>query len=235
MSYASLFTFLGLIAVVSPLLLTVILGVSSLINWKLAEETISKLVFMSIVSGLIAATLVLILMLTTGTRHVAIVVGDWVAIPHLYHFSIKFVFDRLSVPFAILSYVLSGTIAAFATKYMHREGGFNRFFVFTPCLCSVWRSPHLPEPSRPCSQAGSSSDCHRHSWWRFFTSDPPARNGLWVWIIYRVSDASLLLASVVIHHLSGEGDFDTFWEQAYGPMRSRSQRRDRHWWSGYYW
>ncbi len=34
------------------------------------------------------------------------------------------------------------------------------------------------------------------------------RNGLWVWIVYRVSDAALLLAAVVMHHLTGEGDFD---------------------------
>src|SRR5581483_878676 len=33
-------------------------------------------------------------------------------------------------------------------------------------------------------------------------------NGLWVWIIYRVSDASLLLAAVLVHHVRGEGDFD---------------------------
>ena len=45
------------------------------------------------------------------------------SIPHHYHFSVKFVFDRLSVPFAILSFVLSGTIGAFASRYMHRERG----------------------------------------------------------------------------------------------------------------
>ena len=71
----------------------------------------------------------LVAMLVQGTRHVAIDLGDWVVIPHHYHFSVKFVFDRLSVPFAILSFVLSGTIGAFASKYMHRERGFNRFFV----------------------------------------------------------------------------------------------------------
>src|SRR5207245_1938483 len=43
----------------------------------------------------------------------------------------------------------------------------------------------------------------------FFQDRPaPARNGLWVWTVYRVSDAALLLAAVVMHHLSGEGDFD---------------------------
>ena len=43
----------------------------------------------------------------------------------------------------------------------------------------------------------------------FFQERPaPARNGLWVWVVYRVSDAALLLAAVVMHHLRGEGDFD---------------------------
>src|SRR5207253_8276918 len=62
------------------------------------------------------------------TRHVPVVLGDWVIIPQ-YHFEIKFLFDRLSVPFAILSFVLCGTIGAFASRYMHREPGFNRFYV----------------------------------------------------------------------------------------------------------
>src|SRR5260370_298952 len=43
----------------------------------------------------------------------------------------------------------------------------------------------------------------------FFQERPePARSGLWVWVVYRVSDAGLLLASVVMHHLRGGGDFD---------------------------
>src|SRR5438046_1322965 len=36
----------------------------------------------------------------------------------------------------------------------------------------------------------------------------PVRNGLRVWAVYRVSDAALLLAAVVLHRLTGEGDFD---------------------------
>src|SRR5262249_6059251 len=43
----------------------------------------------------------------------------------------------------------------------------------------------------------------------FFHERPaPVGNGLRVWIVYRVSDAALLIAAVVMHHLSGEGDFD---------------------------
>ena len=36
-----------------------------------------------------------------------------------FHFLLKFVFDRLSVPFAIMSFVLCGVIGAFAFRYLH--------------------------------------------------------------------------------------------------------------------
>src|SRR5438270_4097729 len=42
----------------------------------------------------------------------------------------------------------------------------------------------------------------------FYQERPaPVRNGLRVWVVYRISDAALLLAAVVMHHLKGEGDF----------------------------
>ncbi len=45
----------------------------------------------------------------------------------------------------------------------------------------------------------------------------PVRNGLRVWTVYRISDAALLLAAVVLHHLKGQGDFDKFLGNASWP------------------
>jgi NADH-quinone oxidoreductase subunit L len=209
MTFEPLLKLVGMIAVVSPLLLTAVLGVSSLVGWKIAEKTSSNLVFATNLSGLLAATIVLIAMLVTGTRHVAIDVGTWVAIPHLYHFSIKFVFDRLSVPFAILSLVLSGTIGAFASKYLHREPGYNRFFVLYSLFVLGMVVTSLAGTIETLFAGWELVGLSSALLVAFYQERPaPARNGLWVWIIYRVSDASLLLASVVMHHLRGEGDFD---------------------------
>jgi NAD(P)H-quinone oxidoreductase subunit 5 len=127
--YQHLSVVLGVVVVACPLVLTMVLGVTSLLDRKLAETTSARLVYAAILPGLLAAVAVLAIMLIVGTRHVAIGPWDWVLIPRFYHFSVKFVFDRLSVPFVILSYVLSGTIGAFDTQYMHRERGYNRFFV----------------------------------------------------------------------------------------------------------
>src|SRR5205807_119915 len=82
----------------------------------------------AVIVGLLAAVAILATMLATGERHVLLDLGRWVEVPH-YQFSVTFVFDRLSVPLAILTFVLCGTIGAFASRYLHREPGFNRFFV----------------------------------------------------------------------------------------------------------
>src|SRR4029077_1117031 len=81
---------------------------------------------------LLCAVVVLVSMLISGDRNVQVEVGDWVVVHDAqvpFHFHLKFVFDRLSVPFVILSFVLIGTIGAFANQYLHREPGYGRFFV----------------------------------------------------------------------------------------------------------
>jgi NAD(P)H-quinone oxidoreductase subunit 5 len=187
----------------------VILGISSLLDWKLAEETTSKLVYAATVTGLLGAVAILAGMLVQGTRHIPIDLGDWVVIPHHYHFSVKFVFDRLSIPFAILSFVLSGTIGAFASKYMHREPGFNRFFVLYAMFMLGMVLTSLAGTIETLFTGWELVGLSSALLVAFFQERPaPARNGLWVWTIYRVSDAALLLAAVAMHHLSGEGDFD---------------------------
>jgi NAD(P)H-quinone oxidoreductase subunit 5 len=209
LDYQQVLLLLGLVVVVSPLLMTVILGLSSLLDWKLAEETTTKIVQVAVASGLLSAVAVLGSMLVLDTRHVAIDLGDWVVIPGHYHFSVKFVFDRLSVPFAILSFVLSGTIGAFASKYMHRERGFDRFFVLYAIFVLGMVITSLAGTIETLFTGWELVGLSSALLVAFFQERPaPARNGLWVWCVYRFSDAALLLAAVAMHHLSGEGDFD---------------------------
>jgi NAD(P)H-quinone oxidoreductase subunit 5 len=205
----TLLTLLGLIVIAAPLVLTVLLGVTSLLDRQLDEETTANAVQAAIVSGLLASVAVLVSMLATGTRHVAIEMGEWVVVPHSFHFSVKFVFDRLSVPLAILSFTLSGTIGAFAVRYMHRERGYNRFFVFYALFVLGMVVASLAGTIETLFAGWELVGLSSALLVAFFQERPaPARNGLWVWTVYRVSDAALLLAAVAMHHLRGEGDFD---------------------------
>lgn len=202
---------LGLVVVVSPFLLTCLLGVSSLVSRKLSEEATTRFGHFTIACGLSAAISILVLMLAFDRRHVPLPVGDWVVIPghDHYHFSVKFVFDRLSVPFAILSYVLSGTIGAFASKYIHREPGFNRFFVLYAIFLLGMIVTSLAGTIETLFTGWELVGLSSALLVAFYQERPaPPRNALWIWGIYRISDAALLLAAVVMHHLNGEGDFD---------------------------
>lgn len=204
---------LGAIVVCAPLALVALLGTASLLDRPLRESTINRAILAAVLSGLLAAAAILALMLIGGTRHVVIDAGEWVRLPH-FHFSVKFVFDRLSVPFAILSFVLSGTIAAFATRYMHRESGYNRFFVLYALFVLGMVATSLADTIETLFAGWELVGLSSALLVAFYQERPaPARNGLWVWTIYRISDAALLLAAVVLHQAAGSGDFD----QLFGP------------------
>jgi NAD(P)H-quinone oxidoreductase subunit 5 len=208
--HATLIMILGLIALAAPVVLLCALGVSSLLDRRLGEAETSRVCQAAIVVGLLASVTVLALMLLHGTRHEAIELGEWVVIPH-YHFSVKLVFDRLSVPFAILSFLLCGTIAAFATRYMHRERGYNRFFVLYALFVVGMVLTSLAGTIETLFTGWELVGLSSALLVAYFQERPaPVRNGLRVWVVYRVSDAALLLAAIVLHHLRGEGDFDKF-------------------------
>jgi NADH-quinone oxidoreductase subunit L len=128
--------------------------------------------------------------------------------PH-YHFSIKFMFDRLSVPFVILTFILCGTIGAFATRYMHREPGFNRFFVLYAMFLLGMIVTSLAGTIETLFAGWELVGLSSALLVAFFQErSAPVRNGLRVWSVYRFSDAALLIAALTMHHLTGEGDFD---------------------------
>ncbi|MES2788875.1 MAG: proton-conducting transporter membrane subunit [Planctomycetota bacterium] len=211
LSYDLIFHLLGLCVVGAPAVLFATLGLSTLLRQRpLTERTISRCSQTAIVIGLIASVAILGMMLGLGRRHVPINLGTWVHIPD-YHFVVKFEFDRLSVPFAILTFVLCGTIGAFASRYMHREPGYNRFFVlyslFLLGMIVTSLSGTIETLFSGWEMVGLSSALLV----AFFHERPaPVRNGLRVWVVYRFSDAALLIASVVLHHLVSGGDFDKF-------------------------
>jgi NAD(P)H-quinone oxidoreductase subunit 5 len=205
-------TGLGLIVLLAPTLLLAVLGAGSLLERPLTERATGRCLRLTTATGLLAGLGVLAVMLFEGTRHVSVLSVEWIGVPH-YHFLVKFVFDRLSVPLVILTFLLCGTLGSFATRYMHREPGYNRFFTLLAvfilgmvltCLAGTVETLFLGWELVGLSSALLVA---------FFHERPaPVRNGLHVWVVYRVSDAALLLAAVVMHHMFGEGD----WERLLG-------------------
>lgn len=229
----AVFKQLGLMVVGAPIGLFSFLGLASLLRTRpLSELAIARCVELAIVTGLISSIAMLGLMLVWDDTQIPIEMGSWVFLeqPHEttgehgaaasedheaednhYHFVFKFEFDRLSIPFVILTYVLCGTIGAFANRYMHREAGFNRFFLLLSLFVVGMVTTSLAGTIETLFTGWELVGLSSALLVAFFHERPaPAANGLRVWIIYRISDAALLMASVALHHMQGEGDFDKF-------------------------
>jgi NAD(P)H-quinone oxidoreductase subunit 5 len=204
------FYLLAIVVLASPAALFAAVGLSSLLRRPLTERTTNRLTYASTVAGLVASIAVLVLMLFDGTRNVSIELGNWVVIPaQHFHFHLKFVFDRLSVPFVILSFTLCGVVAAFASRYLHREAGFARFQV---CYAMFLLGMVV-------SSLAGTIEVLFFGWELvglssallvayFHDRTAPVRNGIRVWSVYRMADAAFLMAAVAMHHMTGAGDFD---------------------------
>lgn len=204
------FQFLGIAVVVSPALLVALLGLPPLVGRPLSEQTTNRYIYASTVIGLLSAIAILAMMLALDTRHVPIDLGNWVVIPQQhFHFHLKLVFDRLSVPFAILTFLLCGTIGAFTSRYLHREPGYTRFYVcysfFSLGMIISSLAGTIEMLFLGWELVGLSSAILVAF---FHDRVAPVANGIRVWSVYRLADAAFLIAAVVMHHCTGAGDFD---------------------------
>jgi NADH-quinone oxidoreductase subunit L len=206
------FQCLGIAAVASPFLLLTVLGLCGLLSIQLSERSIARLTQASVTFGLLASLGILAMMLVIGTRYVPIELGNWVSIPEQhFHFRLKFIFDRLSVPIVILSFVLCGTVGAFTSRYLHREPGYGRFFLLYALFLTGMTVSALAGTIETLffgwEMVGLSSALLVAY---FHERDSPVRNGQRVWSIYRLADAAFLIAALTMHHLTGAGDFGAF-------------------------
>lgn len=206
----AIFEILGICVVVGPAILLAVFALTSLAGWPLTESSLAGGTRTTVITGLLASVCILMLMLTFGRYEVPLEMGNLVVIKDQhFHFHLKFVFDRLSVPFVILTYVLCGTVGAFTSRYLHREPGYFRFFLcyalfllgmVVSTLAGTIETLFLGWELVGLSSALLVAFFHERR--------NPVRNGLRVWIVYRIADAAFLLAALVLHHLTGGGDFD---------------------------
>jgi NAD(P)H-quinone oxidoreductase subunit 5 len=209
MSVELLLSVLGSAVIAMPAVLLAVIGLTMLLSRPLSEVALARWTASCVVGGLLSALAVLITMLLRDSRYVPLEYGDWVVIPSEdFHFHLKFVYDRLSVPLAVLTFVLVGTIGVFANRYLHRELGYSRFFLFyalfllgmvVASLAGTIETLFLGWELVGLSSALLVAFFHERA--------APVHNGQRVWSIYRISDAAFLLGAVAMHHASGAGDF----------------------------
>ena len=200
----------GLTVVLAPTILVLLTGLSLLLGIKLSERDLGRLTQLLVSTATLAAVILLITMLSTGQVQYKLELGRWVDLPiEHFHFTFKLLFDRLSIPFVILSLMLCGVIGAFASRYLHRDEGYARFFllyvVFMLGMVLSSVAGTIETMFLGWELVGLSSALLV----AFFQNRVnPVANGLRVWTIYRFADGAFLLAALVLHHLTGGGELD---------------------------
>lgn len=198
---------LAICIVGTPLALLVLLSFFLLIDRPFAESTTDLFVSSTIFIGLLGAGGMIVVMAWHGTWSLNLELTRLIVLDD-YHLSVKLLFDSLSLPFVLLTFVLGGVIARFARRYMHREPGYDRFFtlyaLFIAGMALTALAGNIETLFAGWELVGLSSAFLVAF---FHERQMPARNGLHVWAVYRVSDAAFLIAAVVMHHMVAAGDF----------------------------
>lgn len=209
MNISELIQAFGFITVLCPCALLLLLGVSLLVGRPLSELIVGRWLKALVGLSLISALAVLGIMLATGSRRELVDLGNMVEIHDVhFHFHIKFVFDRLSVPMAILSLILCGTVGSFGLSYLHRDAGFQRFFLSFAMFLVGMTFASLASTIETLFLGWELVGLSSSLLIAYFHERPsPVSNGLRVWAIYRFADAAFLAAAIALHHQTGEGDF----------------------------
>jgi NAD(P)H-quinone oxidoreductase subunit 5 len=196
-------TVLVLIGIGSPAVLLLVLGAGSLVNRPLPERWTGALAASSMAIACAAMLLALVVYGTTATATQLISYGAWSA-SHEGGIAIEFVVDRLSLAFAVLSTAIAGVVSAFSNRYLHRESGYNRYFVllamFVTGMLLVALAGNVAVLFIGWELVGLSSALLV----AFFHERPAAvSNAFRVLSVYRISDAAMLSAAVLLRHVAG--------------------------------
>jgi NADH-quinone oxidoreductase subunit L len=191
-----------LVGVGSPAALLAVLGSASLLNHPLPERFTGPAAATTMMVA--CAALVTALVVYSRTSQAMLLsYGVW-STSHEGGIAIEFLLDRLSLGFAAFSAVIAGVVSAFSNRYLHREAGYNRYFVllsmFVTGMLFVALAGNVEVLFIGWEFVGLSSALLV----AFFHERPaPASNALRVFSVYRISDAAMLTAAVLLHHVAG--------------------------------
>ena len=202
MSMASL-EVLMLIGVGAPAALLALLGGASLVNRPLPEQWTGRLApgAMTLSSAALAAAL--LVYAASGTTVLSY--GAW-STSREGGVPIEFILDGMSLGFGALSAAIAAVVAAFSNRYLHREPGYNRYFIllsmFVTGMLLVALAGNVEVLFAGWEFVGLSSALLVAF---FHERQAPVSNAIRVFSVYRISDAAMLSAAVLLHHVAGSG------------------------------
>jgi len=211
----------------APVALLAVLGLSSLIGRRGDERRIGIATHAAMLVSLLGMSTALITYVTQGMSRQVLSYGHWFTSGLESDFAIELIIDGKSLGFATLTAAIAGVVAAFSNRYLHRESGYRRYFtlfaMFVTGMLVVALAGSVEVLFAGWEMVGLSSALLVG----YFHERPePIRSALRVWSVYRMSDAFLLSAAVLLHHWAGSGSLSLIFgaaAPASAPALSSSQ------------
>ncbi|MFK5956996.1 MAG: proton-conducting transporter membrane subunit [Planctomycetota bacterium] len=195
MSWLQLFS---LAALVIPVLLFLLLGVSQLLHCPLREKLIGPMAAIGLSAAILALLMANGLCLYQDSAQ-TLDLGRWFS-GQGHAFRLFFLLDVSTLPLLLFANLLVGVVEAFTHRYLHREPGYHRFqlmlFLFLIGLDLVLAAGSMEMLVAGWEFLGLSSALLIAF---FHERSGPIRNGLRVFSIYRFCDVALVSAFLWLH------------------------------------
>ena len=190
----------------APIALLALLGLSAMVGQRADERQIGVATHAAMLVSFLGLSTALITYVTQGMDRQVLSYGHWFTSGLESDFAIELIIDGKSLGFATLTAAIAGVVAAFSNRYLHREPGYRRYFTlfaaFVTGMLVVALAGSVEVLFAGWELVGLSSALLVG----YFHERPePIRSALRVWSVYRVSDAFLLSAAVLLHHWAGSG------------------------------
>ena len=207
---------LVILAVATPGSALAALGVPTALRRPLPEHaswwvtrTSMWICFLSLASALVV-------FVAAGVRAHALAAGTWFSSGG-GAFRFDFLVDAMSLGFGTLAAGMCGVVAAFSHRYLHRDPGFNRYFIlfsiFLLGMLFVALAGSIEVLFAGWELLGLSSALLVGF---YHERRAPVTNALRVFAVYRISDAAMLAAAVLLHHVAGTGSLSLLFSPAAG-------------------
>jgi len=199
---------LVLLQVAAPAATLAAIGLPAVVGVRQGERSVTRVVGAGFAIALVAALGALALLAGRGFAPHNVHLGTWFHVGH-HRATVDLVADALSIPYVCFSTALCGLVNAFAGKYLHRETGFTRFFVL---LALFGTGMNLLVLAGSIDVLFAGWECVGISSTLligfFHDRVAAAAAAVRAFVTYRICDAGLLAAGVVLHAATGSGDFE---------------------------
>jgi NAD(P)H-quinone oxidoreductase subunit 5 len=194
-----------LLALASPALLLAMLGIVSIPRRPVAERSVALLTTVVVVSSITSLALALAIYVGASLEPRTWTARQWFSTGG-GALQLDLLVDGWALTFALVAAIICGTVSAFSYRYLHQERGFVRYFILYACFMLGVQLVALAGSIEVLFAGWELLGLSSSLLIAFFHERrSPVKNAMRVYSIYRVSDASMLVAAVLIHHLVGSG------------------------------